>query len=222
MSTRPGVSSVQVDVPKPRWARTQSFLQLQAHWYRKLRERGFHDIETGRDTNQEKAYDPRNGGRRVSRLLHFMPNDTGAVDVEAMMAANAKTFGTQTNVADTPTAIAWRNISHAAHELTDDYRHRGFLVDVAQVGCIAAYLLRRHRLTWKVANWAFHRFLEDVGLDSYRGILVAGPSVAAPADVVEPGEAAVLALAARELMERGALSEADYHRYVWARGLEGT
>ena len=168
-----GVSSRTVGYEKPRFARTQAFVQLQAQWYGKLKRQGFRDIESGRDTNNEKAW---RNGERVSRILHFMPYDDGDVDVEAMMSANAETFGTYLNVADTPTAVAWRNISHAAHGLPANYRHRLFLIDLAQVGCVAGYLLRRHRLTFRSARWAFHRFLEDVGLGQYRGILVRGPT----------------------------------------------
>lgn len=166
------VSSRTVGYDKPRFARTQSFIQLQAHWYGKLRKTGFVDLEKGRDTNKEKAY--ADDGRRVSRILHFMPDD-GEVDAEAMMAANARTFGTYTNLTETPTAIAWRTISKAAHDLAPGYRGRLFLIDLAQVGCVAGYLLRRHRMTRRVAIWTFRRFLEDVGLHSYRGLLVQGP-----------------------------------------------
>ncbi len=168
-----GVSSRIIEFDRPRFARTQAFQQLQAQWYGKLKAKGFRDIESGRDTNYEKAY---RNGERVSRIVHFMPHDDQAgVDVEAMMAANADTFGSYLNVADTPTAAAWRNISSAAHGLARGYRHRSFLVDLAQVGCVARYLLKRHRLTARAARWAFHKFLDDVGLGRYRGILVKGP-----------------------------------------------
>lgn len=169
------VSSRTVGYDKPRFARTQSFIQLQAHWYGKLRKTGFVDLEKGRDTNKEKAYAA--DGKRVSRILHFMPEEGGAeVDVEAMMEANVRTFGTYTNVADTPTAVAWRTLSKAAHDLPLDYRHRLFLIDLAQVGCVAGYLLRRHRITRRVATWAFRGFLEDIGLPDYHGLLVQGPA----------------------------------------------
>lgn len=169
-----GVSSRTVDYDKPRFARTQSFLQLQALWYGKARKSGFVDIERGRDTNKEKAYDA--DGVRVSRILHFQP-DPDEVDVEAMMEANVRTFGTYTNLADHPTAIAWRTLSKAAHDLPLDYRNRVFLIDLAQVGCVAGYLLRRHRLTSRLALLTFARFLEDIGLSKYQGLLVKGPTV---------------------------------------------
>lgn len=161
---------------KPRFARTQSFVKLQAYWYRVLREQGFVDIETGRDSNTAKAYKTDMFGEkaRVSRIVHFMP-DEGEIDEQAMMAANAEVFGTYTNVADTPTAVAWRVISKCANDLPLDYPHRLFLIDVAQVGCVALYLLQRHRMTRRVALATFARFLDAHGLDTYHGILVQGP-----------------------------------------------
>lgn len=214
-----GFASKPVGFETPRFARTQTFLQLQAHWYAELRKRGFRDIETGRDTNNEKAYDPRNGAR-VSRILHFMPDGAGDVDVEAMMEANARAFGGHTSFAATPTAIAWRNISHAAHDLAEDYPHRVFLIDLAQVGCIARYLLARHRLSWKLANAAFHCFLEDVGMEAYRGLLVSGPTGDGAFVADDVASESALARAARLLFEQRAISETDYHRYMWSRGME--
>lgn len=202
-----GVSSRTVGYEKPRFARTQAFVQLQSHWYGKLKAEGFRDIETGRDTNNEKAY---RDGERVSRILHFMP-DEGDVDVEAMMRANAETFGTYTNVSETPTAIAWRAISHAAHELPTEYPHRLFLCDLAQVGCLAGYLLKRHGLTARAAGWAFHRFLADALLGHLRGILVCGPAARHHlAAIVTEEEAA----AAAQLLARGTISRAEYSRYL--------
>ena len=197
----------------PRVFRTRSFRELQTQWYGKLRDRGFRDIEEGGDVGLQKAY--RGDGKRGRREIP-VHTEEGDVDVAGMMAWNADVFGTYTNLADTPTAVAWRNISKAAHDLPETYRGRLFLIDLAQVGCLAGYLLKRHKMTWRDAHWTFHRFLEDARLVGYKGILVNGPT---KEDVGDLQSEAMSVNAARELRQAGVLTEEEYQRYRWSRGL---
>ena len=176
---------------------TQSFKALQAHWYGKLRRTNFN--EDGKvDPNGQpfRDLDPRNqadhhaalllnadwggrkDGRRFRRYVTFsqiQPDATDEQAIEAQLAANAKTFGTMTNLADTPTARAWQAISRAAHDLPPTYKHRVFLIDLSQTGVIAGFLLRRHKLRESAARGCFERFLAEHGMSEFRNLLVRGP-----------------------------------------------
>ena len=176
---------------------TQAFKALQAHWYGKLRRTKFNEDGKLDPNGQEfRDLDPRNqadhhaalllnadwggrkDGRRFKRYVTFsqiQPDATDEQAIEAQLAANAKTFGTITNLADTPTARAWQAISRAANDLPPGYRHRGFLVDLAQTGVIAGYLLRRHKLRESAARGAFERFLAERGMGEFRNLLIRGP-----------------------------------------------
>ena len=94
--------------------------------------------------------------------------------MEAQLAANARAFGTETNLANTPTARAWQAISRAAHDLPPTYKHRLFLVDLAQTGVIAKFLLRRHKIGESAGRGAFERFLTEHDMSHFRGLLVRG------------------------------------------------
>ena len=176
---------------------TQAFKALEAHWYGKLRRTKFDDDGKVDPKGQPfRDLDPRNkadhhaalllnadwGGRRdgvrFKRYVTFsqiQPDATEEQAIEAQLAANAKTFGTMTNLADTPTARAWQAISRAANDLPPAYKHRGFLVDLAQTGVIAGFLLRRHKLRESAARGCFERFLAERGMGEFRNLLVRGP-----------------------------------------------
>ncbi len=177
----------------PRFVRGQAFKELQAHWYAKLKKTKFNDDgkpdpkgEPFRDLDPKNKADNRNAlllnedwggranGKRFRRYV-TLPAEQAEQDLEVQLAANARTFGTITNLADTPTARAWQAISRAANDLPPDYRHRVFLIDLAQTGVVASYLLRRHKLREGEARGVFKRFLLAHGMGDFQGLLVRGP-----------------------------------------------
>ena len=181
----------------PRNLRTQAGKALQAYWYGKLRRTKFDD-DGKLDPNGTpfRDLDPGNHADRTGMLL--MNADAGSTrdgrkfhryvsfysatdfdninreDLERTLLENARTFGTETNLANTPTARAWQAVSRAANDLPPTYKHRLFLIDLAQTGCVAKFLLQRYKLGESAARGAFERFLAEHGMAHFRGLLVRG------------------------------------------------
>lgn len=183
----------------PRYVRTQSFKELEAFWYGKLKRTKFN--EDGKPDPKGLPFrdlDPQNRADRLNvltfntetsgprtrdgvKLKKFISlADEGMSDedeqrLSMQLAENARTFGSLTPVADTPTARAWQAISRAANDLPEGYRGRSFLIDLAQTGVVASYLLRRHKLTRRRAIAMFDRFLLEHGMGDIHDVLVRGP-----------------------------------------------
>lgn len=198
-SLRERARTSQLRTKPPRYAKTQTFKELQAYWYGKLKRTRFNEDgkpdpkgEPFRDLDPQNKADrmgvllmntdrgPRIGKLRRSRFVSFsqvapLQSEQEMDELEHVMAESAKTFALDHNIADTPTARAWRAISRQAHDLPADYKHRAFLIDLAQVGTVAEYLLRRHKLTRRRAIWAFDKFLLEHGMGDFHGLLVRGP-----------------------------------------------
>ena len=112
-------------------------------------------------------------GRRFKRYVTFsqiQPDATDEQAIEAQLAANAKTFGTITNLADTPTARAWQAISRAANDLPQGLSTSGLPrrpgANGSNCGLPAA---RRHKLREeRGGEEAFERFLSrERGMGSF-------------------------------------------------------
>lgn len=186
--------------PKPRAARTQAYKELQAYWYAKLKrtrfnEEGkpdpkgelFHDLDPQNNADRKAILlmntdrgPRRQDGMRMRKfvtLSELKPaNPAEEADLEQRIEENARVFGLESiHLSDTPTARAWQAISRHAHDLPVTYKHRSFLVDLAQTGVVAEFLLRRHKLTRRAAIWAFDKFLVENGMENFQDVLVRGP-----------------------------------------------
>lgn len=164
--------------PKPAHQRT-AFRDLQSYWYGKLKESGFCDVEYGRDANRLSTSTlPSDRFIFIDSRDRAWHGGQASADlrgpVEQSLVLNARHFGKETSAADLPVAQAWRDLSKAAHDLPADFRGRLFVIDLCQVGCIAAYLLKRHKLTRQNARTIWHRFLAVAEMPEATRLLVCG------------------------------------------------
>lgn len=167
-------NNAQGGIKGPRATRTAAFRDLQKLWYDKARASGFRDVEGWRDTNKLTT-STLPGDRFVFVNDHsrtMLGNEKS--QVERSLEMNAQIFGAEVSTSDLPEAKAWRDLSKAANDLPDGYKHRAFLIDVCQVGCIAPYLLRRHKLTRGWARGTWRRFLEVAEMPEATRLLVKG------------------------------------------------
>jgi hypothetical protein len=140
-----------------------------AFWYRKLRKTKFNadgkvdkkgerfiDIEGGIDTQTVDFHTSTFSGDRFD---FFEENHD---------------FGEYTQVQDTDQAIAFRELANVANELPSNYKHRAYLIDVANTGCHARHLREKHKLTIETARWAWKVFCDRPNNERFRNILIKG------------------------------------------------